>query len=184
MANDEKPKVATASLAGCFGCHMSILDIDDRILKLIELVDFNKSPIDDIKTFTTRCAVGLIEGGCCNEENVHNLQEFRKHCDILISMGDCATMGGIPAMRNNIPLQECLDEAYLSGPTIHNPAGIIPNDPELPLLLNKVYPCHEVVKMDYHMPGCPPSADTIWETLVALLTGKKIDLPYELIKYD
>jgi NAD-reducing hydrogenase small subunit len=184
MANDEKPKVATASLAGCFGCHMSILDIDDRILKLIELVDFNKSPIDDIKTFTARCAVGLIEGGCCNEENVHNLQEFRKNCDILISLGDCATMGGIPAMRNNIPLQECLDEAYLNGPTVHNPSGIIPSDPELPLLLNKVYPCHEVVKIDYHIPGCPPSADTIWETLVALLTGKKIDLPYGLIKYD
>lgn len=183
MAN-EKPKVATASLAGCFGCHMSILDIDDRILQLIELVDFDKSPVDDIKEFSTHCAVGLIEGGCCNEENVHNLQKFRENCDILISVGDCATMGGIPAMRNNIPLQECLDEAYKDGPTVYNPKGVIPNDPELPLLLNKVYPCHEVVKMDYHLPGCPPSADTIWETLVALLTGKEIDLPYELIKYD
>ena len=71
-----KPKIATTSLAGCFGCHMSILDIDDRILKLIELVDFDKSPIDDIKEFTGRCAVGLIEGGCCNEENVHVLQEL------------------------------------------------------------------------------------------------------------
>lgn len=183
MAN-EKPKVATASLAGCFGCHMSILDIDDRILKLIELVEFNKSPIDDIKKFTDRCAIGLIEGGCCNEENVHNLQDFRKNCDILISLGDCATMGGIPAMRNNIPLQECLDEAYRNGPTVYNPDNQIPSDPELPLLLNKVYPCHEVVKIDYHIPGCPPSADTIWETLVALLNGKEADLPYELIKYD
>lgn len=183
MAN-QKPKVATASLAGCFGCHMSILDIDDRILKLIELVDFDKSPVDDIKEFTGQCAVGLIEGGCCNEENVHNLQNFRKNCDVLISVGDCATMGGIPAMRNNIPLQECLDEAYRNGPTVHNPDNQIPSDPELPLLLNKVYPCHEVVKIDYHIPGCPPSADTIWETLVALLNGKEADLPYELIKYD
>ncbi len=183
MAN-QKPKVATASLAGCFGCHMSILDIDDRILKLIELVDFDKSPVDDIKKFTGRCAIGLIEGGCCNEENVHNLQDFRKNCDILISLGDCATMGGIPAMRNNIPLQECLDEAYLNGPTVHNPENKIPSDPELPLLLDKVYPCHEVVKIDYHIPGCPPSADTIWQTLVALLNGTDADLPYELIKYD
>ncbi len=181
---DQKPKVATASLAGCFGCHMSLLDIDDRILKLIELVEFNKSPVDDIKTFTERCAVGLIEGGCCNEENVHNLQDFRKNCDILISVGDCATMGGIPAMRNTIPLNECLDEAYKDGPTVYNPGGVIPNDPELPLLLNKVYPCHEVVKIDYHLPGCPPSADTLWEALVALLSDKPVDLPYELIKYD
>jgi NAD-reducing hydrogenase small subunit len=163
---------------------MSILDIDERILQLIELVDFDKSPIDDIKTFTGRCAVGIIEGGCCNEENVHNLQEFRKHCDILIACGDCATMGGIPAMRNNIPLQECLNEAYLDGPTIYNPDKVIPNDKELPLLLDKVYPVQQVVKIDYFMPGCPPSADTIWQTLVALLTNKPLDLPYELIKYD
>jgi NAD-reducing hydrogenase small subunit len=86
-----KPKVATASLAGCFGCHMSVLDIDERILELIELVDFDKSPIDDIKEFTGRCAVGLVEGGCANEENVHVLREFRKHCDVLVALGDCAT---------------------------------------------------------------------------------------------
>ena len=179
-----KPKVATTSLAGCFGCHMSLLDIDERILKLIELVDFDKSPIDDIKKFTGRCAIGLIEGGCANEENVHVLQDFRKHCDILISVGDCATMGGIPAMRNNIPLKECLDEAYLNGPTVHNPDKIIPNDKELPLCLDRVYTCSEVVKIDYHLPGCPPSADTLWQALVALLTNKPVEFPYELIKYD
>jgi len=179
-----KPKVATTSLAGCFGCHMSILDIDDRILKLVELVDFDKSPVDDIKEFTGPCEVGLVEGGCANDENVRVLRDFRKHCKVLISLGDCATMGGIPAMRNMIPLKECLDEAYLNGPTVYNPGKQIPNDPEIPLMLNRVYPCHEVVKIDYHLPGCPPSADTIWETLVALLTDKPVALPYELIKYD
>jgi NAD-reducing hydrogenase small subunit len=179
-----KPKVATASLAGCFGCHMALLDIDDRILKLVELVDFDKSPVDDIKEFTGRCAVGLIEGGCCNDENVHNLQKFRENCDVLISVGDCAIMGGLPAMRNTVPLRECLDEAYLNGPTVHNPSGKIPNDPDIPLLLDKVYPCHEVVKIDYHLPGCPPPADTLWEALVALLNNKPLELPYELIKYD
>jgi NAD-reducing hydrogenase small subunit len=180
----EKPKVATASLAGCFGCHMSLLDIDDRILKLVELVQIDKSPVNDIKKFTGRCLVGLIEGGCCNEENVHVLQYFRENCDLLISVGDCAIMGGIPAMRNNIPLKECLDEAYLNGPTVYNPSGKIPADPEIPLLLNKVYTCNEVVKMDFHLPGCPPPADTIWHALVALLEGRPLDFPYELIKYD
>ena len=68
-----KAIVATASLAGCFGCHMSILDIDEKILQLIELVEFNKSPIDDIKEFTKKCDVGIIEGGCCNSENIENL---------------------------------------------------------------------------------------------------------------
>jgi NAD-reducing hydrogenase small subunit len=184
MIAQQKPKVATTSLAGCFGCHMSLLDIDDRILKLIELVQFDKSPVDDIKHFTARCAIGLVEGGCCNEENVRVLQDFRRHCDILISVGDCAIMGGIPALRNTIPLKECLDEAYLDGPTVHNPSGMIPNDEEIPLLLNKVFPCQDVVKMDYHLPGCPPPADTLWEALVALLENRPLDLPYELIKYD
>jgi len=179
-----KPKVATTSLAGCFGCHMSVLDIDERILDLIELVEFDKSPINDIKQFSGRCLLGLVEGGCCNDENVHVLREFRTHCDVLIALGDCATMGGIPALRNVIPLRECMDEAYRHGPTVYNPTGAMPNDPDLPLLLNKVYPVQEVVKIDYYLPGCPPSADTIWAALTALLNGRQIDLPYELIKYD
>lgn len=179
-----KPKIATTSLAGCFGCHMSLLDIDERILQLAELVEFDKSPINDIKTFTSRCAVGLIEGGCCNEENVEVLRSFRRHCDVLISVGDCATMGGIPALRNMIPLRECLQEAYLDGPTVYNPSGTIPDDGEIPLLLDKVYPCHEVVKIDYFLPGCPPPADTLWEALVALLGDQPIELPYQLLKYD
>ena len=179
-----KAKVATCSLCGCFGCHMSILDIDDRILKLIELVEFNKSPFNDIKEFTEHCAVGLIEGGCCNEENVHVLRSFRKNCDVLVSIGECAISGGIPAMRNGIPLKECLEEAYLKSPTVYNPSGIIPNDPDLPLILNRVYPAHEVVKIDYFLPGCPPPADAIWEALTALLTGKPVKIPYEALKYD
>ncbi len=179
-----KPRVATTSLAGCFGCHMSLLDIDERILELIELIDFDRSPVDDFKHITQRCAIGLIEGGCCNEENVHVLHEFRENCDILISFGDCATMGGIPAMRNNIPLGECINEAYLDGITVYNPKGIVPQDPEIPLLLDKVYPAHEVVKIDYFLPGCPPSADTLWAALTALLTDQPVELPYELLKYD
>ncbi len=180
-----KAIVATTSLAGCFGCHMSILDIDERILDLIQLVEFNKSPIDDIKTFTKQCDIGLIEGGCCNSENVHVLKDFRKHCNILVSLGECAIMGGLPAMRNGIPIKECLREAYLTGPSVTaNTEHIIPNDPELPMLLDRVYPCQEIVKIDYYLPGCPPTADLIWETLVALLKGTELNLPYEVIKFD
>ncbi len=181
-----KPIVATTSLAGCFGCHMSILDIDDRILELIELVDFNKSPVDDIKEFTQMCDIGIIEGGCCNSENVHVLKDFRKNCKILVSLGECAIMGGLPAMRNNIPIKECLDEAYLDGPSTKgaNPEGILPNNEELPIILDKVYPCHEIVKIDYYLPGCPPRADLIWNALVALVTGDELKLPYEVVKFD
>ncbi|KAB2969317.1 MAG: NADP oxidoreductase [Thermoanaerobaculia bacterium] len=179
-----KPRVATASLCGCFGCHMSLLDIDERILKLVELVDFDRCPIDDIKEITGAVDIGLIEGGCCNEENVKVLQEFRKHCKVLVSVGDCAINGGVPALRNMVPLKECYEEAYLHGPTVDNAGGRIPDDEEIPLLLDRVCPCHEVVRIDYHLPGCPPSADTLWAALTALLAGKAPELPYGLLKYD
>jgi NAD-reducing hydrogenase small subunit len=180
-----KPVIATTSLAGCFGCHMSILDIDERILQLIELVEFNKSPVDDIKTFTKPVDIGIIEGGCCNSENVEVLRSFRKNCKILISLGECAIMGGLPALRNGIPIEECLHEAYIGGPTVQlNKDHIIPNDDELPMILDKVYPCHEIVKIDYFLPGCPPRADLIWDALVALITGDPMKLPYEVIKFD
>lgn len=180
-----KPIVATISLAGCFGCHMSLLDIDERILDLIELVEFNKSPINDIKKFTKKCDIGLIEGGVCNSENVHVLREYRENCKILISVGECAIMGGLPAMRNGIPVKECLEEAYLYGPSVRpNENNVIPNDEELPLILDKVYPCHQVVKIDYYLPGCPPRADLIFNVLAALITGDEAKIPYEVFKYD
>jgi NAD-reducing hydrogenase small subunit len=179
-----RPRIATVSLAGCFGCHMSLLDIDDRILQLAELVEFDRSPINDYKEFQGRCAVGIVEGGCCNEENVHVLEQFRRQCDVLVSLGDCAINGGIPAMRNNIPLRECLEEAYVKSPGVYNPSGGVPNDPELPLLLNRLYPCHEVVRIDHFIPGCPPSADAIWDALAGLLTGKPAAPVYSRLKYD
>ncbi|HEB11611.1 MAG TPA: NADP oxidoreductase [Spirochaetales bacterium] len=177
-----KPKIATANLTGCFGCHMSLLDIDERILELVKIVDFDKSPIDDIKEFSGPVDIGLIEGGCSTDENVEVLRSFRKHCKVLISVGECALTGGIPSMRNMVPLKECLEEAFLNGPTVVD--GVIPNDPDIPLLLDRVYPCHEVVKMDYFLPGCPPSADVFWAALTSLLKGEEPSLPYELIKYD
>jgi NAD-reducing hydrogenase small subunit len=182
----EKKIVATTSLAGCFGCHMSFLDIDERILDLIELVEFNKSPIDDIKTFTKTCDVGLIEGGVANSENAHTLIEFRKNCKVLVAVGECAIMGGLPALRNNVPIAECLEEAYFNGVTVkdNNPGRVMPNDDEIPMLTNKVFPIRELVKVDYVLPGCPPTADLIWNALYALVTGNEIELPYEVIRYD
>ncbi|MCP3941949.1 MAG: NADP oxidoreductase [Desulfobacteraceae bacterium] len=168
---------------------MSFLDIDERILDLVQLVEFDKSPFNDFKKFTQHCDIALIEGGCCNEENVRTLQEFRANCDILVAVGQCAIMGGLPVMRNaimhsNDPLRECLEEAYNDSDYVYNPTNEIPNDPALPLLLDKVYNCTEVVKIDYQIPGCPPSGDTLWYALVALLKGNPYELPSELIKYD
>ena len=177
----KKLKLATASLCGCFGCHTSLLDIDERILELVKLVEFDRSPITDIKK-VGNCDIGIIEGGVANAENVEVLREFRKHCKILVACGACAINGGIPAMRNCFTVKQCLEESYLEGIGVTNP--MIPNDPELPLLLNKVHPIHDIVKVDYVLPGCPPSADTIWTFLTELIEGKPISFPYPQIHYD
>ena len=169
-------------MAGCFGCHMSLLDIDERLVQLIGLVDFDKSPIDDIKRFTGPVDIGIIEGGCSSQENYEVLKMFRKHCKVLVAVGECALTGGIPAMRNTVPLKECMEEAYLNGPSVVD--GVIPNDPDIPLMLDKVYPVHEVVKIDYFIPGCPPPADAFWQVLTSLLEGKEPVISYEALKYD
>ena len=181
MPGSGKLRLATASLAGCFGCHMSFLDIDERILELIDVVEFDRTPLTDIKTIG-ECDVGLIEGGVANAENVEVLRDFRKHCKVLVAIGACAVNGGIPAMRNQFELEDCLKEAYVDGVGVANPG--IPNDPEIPLLLNKVHPMHEVVKVDYFLPGCPPSGDTIWTFLNELIEGRPVSFPYTQIHYD
>ena len=176
-----KIRIATTSLAGCFGCHMSFLDMDERLVALLEHVELNRSPFTDIK-HCGPCDIGLVEGGVCNAENVHVLREFRDNCRILIAVGACAINGGVPAMRNHFTLRECLEEAYLKGAGVENPR--IPDDVELPLLLDKVHPIHEVVHIDYYLPGCPPSADEFLKVLGDLLAGKEPSLQNNLIHYD
>lgn len=178
----KKLRVATASLAGCFGCHMAFLDIDERLLELLKYIEFDRTPLTDIK-HCGPCDIGILEGGLCNTENVHVLQEFRDNCKILIALGACGLNGGVPAMRNNFTLKECLEESYLNAIGVENPH--IPDDPEIPLLLNKVHPIYEVVKIDYFLPGCPPSGDAIWAFLSDLLAGKtEIKLSHQLLHYD
>jgi len=175
-----KIKVATASLSGCFGCHMSLLDIDERLLDLAELVEFDRSPITDIKTCGP-CDVGLVEGSVCNAENIHVLKELRQNCKILVAFGACAITGGLPAQRNNLDVGDCLKRVYCDRADLGNG---VPNDRELPLLLDKVYPINEVVRIDYFIPGCPPSGDAIWKYLTDLLGGRMPRLEHSLLKFD
>jgi NAD-reducing hydrogenase small subunit len=181
IAAPRKLRVATTSLAGCFGCHMSILDIDERLFALLEKVEFDRSPITDIKE-VGECDVGIIEGGLCNDENVRVLREFRRKCRVLIALGACAVNGGLPAQRNHLSLPLILQEVYRSDPGAKY--GLIPDDPELPLPLNKVHPLHEVVKIDYFIPGCPPSADEIWRVFTDLLAGRDVQPAHGLVHYD
>ncbi|MCU0695526.1 MAG: NADP oxidoreductase [Myxococcaceae bacterium] len=176
-----KVKLATTSLAGCFGCHMSFLDLDERILPLLERVTFDRSPLTDVK-HASACDVGLIEGGVCNEDNLHVLKEFRDQCRLLVSVGACAINGGLPAQRNQFDVSELLHTVYMAEPGLGRRA--LPDDVELPRLFDKVRPVHEFVRVDYFLPGCPPPADAFWAFLTALLDGREPTLPRGALRYD
>lgn len=177
-----RPRIATVSLAGCFGCHTSLLDLDERFFELVERVDFDRSPLTDIKHCGT-CDIGFVEGGVCNAENVHVLREFRARCKVLVAVGACAITGGLPAQRNALDIGRILVEIYEARPGLAAQSAV-PNDPELPLPLAKVHPIHELVHIDHFLPGCPPSADAIWACLTALLEGREPRLGHGLIRYD
>lgn len=171
----KKLRIATCSLAGCFGCHMSFLDVDEALADLIEHIEFDRSPFTDIKHVSeSGVDIGLIEGGLCNKENVEVLREFRARCTTLVAVGACAMYGGVPALRNDIPVSELVAEAYL-GDDLHNPQ--IPSDPELPPLLNKVLPLHEVVPIDVTLAGCPPPAAAFRELILAALAERAAVIP-------
>lgn len=174
-----KLRVATTSLGGCCGCHMSFLDIDERIIQLAEHVDFDRCPLTDLK-HCGPCDIGIIEGAVCNAENVHVLREFRKNCKVLVALGACAVTGGLPALRNRVDLDDCLTRVYAG----RGNGGAVPNDPELPLLLDSVFPINEVVRVDYFVPGCPPPEQAIWKLLSDLIVGHMLRLEDKLIRFD
>jgi NAD-reducing hydrogenase small subunit len=166
-----KPKVASDWLAGCAGCHMSLLDIDERIVQLVELVDLRATPITDLKEpDEDGVAVGILEGGINNTTNEHVAKLMRKRSKILVALGDCAVFGGVPAMRNFFTLEETLRRAYVETQSTDT-SGKIPSSPELGVP-TRVRAIHEVVPVDVFIPGCPPDADVIFFALSELAQGR------------
>jgi len=166
-----KPKVASDWLAGCAGCHMSFLDIDERIVDLVQLVDLRATPITDLKEPDEGGVdVGILEGGINNTTNEEVAIKMRKRCKILVSLGDCAVFGGVPAMRNFFTLEESLRRAYVETPSTDS-SGKIPSSPEL-AKMTRVRAVHEVVPVDIFVPGCPPDADIIFYVLSELAQGR------------
>jgi NAD-reducing hydrogenase small subunit len=165
----EKTKLATIWLSGCSGCHMSFLDQDELLVDLAKKIQLVYSPIVDVKTFPENVDVTLIEGAVANEEQLDLLKEARARTKVLISLGDCAVTGNVTALRN---AWEDSDKAILEKEFIDN-TDVNPKIPtEVPKLLKKVRPLHEVVKVDYFIPGCPPSAGLINYVLTELLAGR------------
>ncbi|MEL6407525.1 MAG: NADP oxidoreductase [Chloroflexota bacterium] len=168
----KKVTVATTWLDGCSGCHMSLMDLDERLIELSEVIEVVWSPLVDRKDYPEQVDVAILEGAISSEEDLHKIQMIRKHTDIIVALGDCAVSGNIPTMRNQFKPEEVLDAAYITTAST-NP---LHPDEVVPALLPKVVPIHEVVPVDVFVQGCPPSADTIYYVISELAAGRKPDL--------
>jgi len=178
-----KVKIATDWLDVCSGCHMSFLDIDERIVELVKKVEITSSPITDLKHPPEEGVdVGILTGAVSNTHQEEVAKEMRKRCKILVALGDCAVFGGICTMRNFFPKEEVMRRGYVE--TESTVEGEVPTSDELGKLFEQVKAVNQVVKVDVHIPGCPPSADAIWYALTELLEGRIPVLPQELLRYD
>ena len=165
-----KPRVATVWLGGCSGCHMSFLDMDERLIELAGKMDLVYSPFADVKDFPRDVDVTLVEGAVSNVENEKLAHRIRRNSRIVVSFGDCAVSGNVTAMRNRVTNDELLHRSYVE---LADTAPQIPRDYQsIAEMMTEARPLHEVIKVDAFLHGCPPTADSIWFAVSELLQGR------------
>ncbi len=171
---NRKIRLATVWLGGCSGCHMSFLDLDEKLLELARHAEIVYGPLVDAKEFPEQVDVTLVEGAVTNVENLELVEKIRQRSTLVISFGDCAVTGNVTSLRNYFKVNDLLTAVYHAGP------GTAPHGPEavevLPALLPKVLPLHQVTSVDAYLPGCPPDAGRIWHAIESLLKGEAVAL--------
>ena len=179
-----RARLATVWLGGCSGCHMSFLDLDEFLVDLAQKVEVVYSPVVDTKEYPQNVDVCLIEGAVCNDEHVELLHQIRERTTTVISFGDCAVTGNVPAIRNQLGLGNdvnVLQRAYIEAAELNK---CVPEEEGIvPKLLERVTPVHEIIHVDHYLTGCPPPAGRIKSFVVQLLEGKTPQLTGEDLKF-
>lgn len=173
-----KKRIATAWLAGCSGCHMSFLDLDERLFGLMEAADLVFSPIADIKDFPEGVDATLVEGAVSTVDNLGLARRIRARSRAVVAFGDCAVNGNVTALRNHLPVASLMAGIY--GDLFSGPRNVGGEEGGPPVLLPQALPLHRVVAVDAFIPGCPPDRERIWAALTALLEGRPVALPGEM----
>jgi len=176
-----KLRLATAWLGGCSGCHMSFLDLGERLIELAQRADLVYSPIADVKEFPEGVDVTLVEGAVANVDHLELAQKIRARSKVVVSFGDCAVTGNVTSLRNRLAVDDLLTAVYQEGPGKAPRGGEA--DQVMPALLPKVLPLHQVIQVDVYIPGCPPDPERIWTAISALLAGKPVEFEAEMRKF-
>ena len=163
---------------------MSFLDLDEFLIELAQKAQIVFSPIVDTKEYPDNVDLVLVEGAVCNQDHLHMAHKIRERTKTIVSFGDCAVTGNVSAIRNQLGLgnaENVLRRAYLEladvNPQIPKLTGIVP------ALLESVVPLHEVVHVDYYLPGCPPPAEQIKAVVTQMLAGQAPKLEGKAIKF-
>ena len=167
-----KPRLATIWLDGCSGCHMSLLDMDERLLEITERADIVYGALVDFKEFPENVDVTLVEGAVSSRTTCARSSRSAATPASWCRSATARSRPTCPGMRNPIGPGPILERAYLENVTMHPQ---LPG-PLVPRLLPLSRPVHAVVKVDVFVPGCPPSADLIHCVLDDLISGR-IPLP-------
>jgi NAD-reducing hydrogenase small subunit len=178
---NEKIRLATAWLGGCSGCHMSFLDLHERLIDLADSIELVYSPIADVKEFPKNVDVTLVEGAVANTDHLDLAEKIRANSKVVVSFGDCAVTGNVTSLRNKLNVTDLLTQVYNEGPG-KAPRGADADD-VMPVLMPRVYPLHQVIAVDAYIPGCPPDAERIWVAVSALLRGEAVALDESMRRF-
>jgi coenzyme F420-reducing hydrogenase gamma subunit len=158
-----KPKLAVWKFSSCDGCQLSLLDCEDELLAIAEGIQIAYFPEATSGEVEGPYDVSLVEGSVTTPHDVERIQEIREQSGLLVTIGACATSGGIQALRNFADVRDWIPLVYAS--------------PEFISTLDASTPISDHVRVDLELRGCPISKAQLVETVSALLAGRKPRIP-------
>jgi coenzyme F420-reducing hydrogenase gamma subunit len=165
-----RPRVGVVKLTSCDGCQLTLLDLEEELLRIVDAFDLVDFPEATSNRSSGPFDVLLVEGSVSAPDQVERLAELRARSTLLVAIGACATAGGIQALRN--------------WGDVGDWAGSVYPDPGLIAVLDRVTPVSDHVKVDAELRGCPIAPGQLRELLAALLAGRRPQLADEAVCLD
>ncbi len=161
--NPSRPRLAVFKFASCDGCQLSLLDAEDELLAVAGAIDIAYFPEATSTMLKGPYDVGLVEGSITTHHDAERIQQVRRQCKVLVTLGACATAGGIQALRNWTDVGGYVRAVY--------------SNPDFISTLKMSTPVAEHVPVDFELRGCPINKAQLLEVISAMLAGRKPNIP-------